>query len=129
MAYEELFSELIRREDEEDITELLNGFGLKEYNDINWLPFGGVQNNYGQIGTQQADSISALIETLVNAVDAVLQGECLKRNLDPSSSVAPRTMVEAAEQFLSVPDGNLAKISTTERTKLAERYISVMITG
>ncbi|HEY6768275.1 MAG TPA: hypothetical protein VI386_26260 [Candidatus Sulfotelmatobacter sp.] len=33
----------------------------------------------------------------------------------------PRSMSEAAEQFLNVPGGNLAKWSAAQRTELAER--------
>ena len=65
MAYEELFAELLRIETENDVSELLRNFGLIEFNDTNWLPFGGVENNYGTIGTQQADAISALVEKIV----------------------------------------------------------------
>ncbi len=38
-------------------------------------------------------------------------------------------MSEAAEQFLNIPDGNLAKWSAEQRTKLAEQNISVIVTG
>ena len=38
-------------------------------------------------------------------------------------------MSEAAEQFLNVPDGNLAKWSAAQRTELAERNISIIVTG
>jgi len=38
-------------------------------------------------------------------------------------------MVEAAEQFLNIPDGNLAKWSAAQRTELAERNIGIIVTG
>ena len=55
--------------------------------------------------------------------------ECFARNLDPRSSLVPRSMSEAAEQFLNVPEGNLAKWSAAQRTELAERNISIIVTG
>lgn len=55
--------------------------------------------------------------------------ECLARNLDPRSNLVPRSMLEAAEQFLLIPEGNLAKLSTAQRTALAEQNISIIMTG
>ncbi len=129
MAYEELFTDLLKSEREEDVTDALTVFGLEKLSDSNWLPHGGIENNYGIIGAQQADAIGALAEKVVNSIDAVLMRECFSRNLDPRSNLVPRSMVEAAEQFLNIPDGNLAKWSTAQRTELAERNIGIIVTG
>jgi hypothetical protein len=131
MAYEELFIDLLKAEREEDVTDALTVYGLEKFTDTNWIPYGGAQfeNNYGLIGTQQADSLGALVEKIVNSIDAVLMRECLARNLDPRSNLVPRTMNEAAEQFLNVPEGNLAKLSTAQRTELAEKNISIIVIG
>lgn len=126
MAYEELFTDLLKAEREEDVTDALTVFGLEKFSDSNWLPYGGIENNYGIIGAQQADAIGALVEKVVNSIDAVLMRECFARNLDPRSNLVPRSMVEAAEQFLNIPDGNLAKWSAAQRTELAERNISTV---
>jgi hypothetical protein len=131
MAYEELFNDLLKAEREEDVTDALTVYGLEKFTDSNWIPYGGelFENNYGLIGTQQADSLGALVEKVVNSIDAVLMRECLARNLDPRSNPVPRTMNEAAEQFLNIPEGNLAKLSPTKRTELAEKNISIIVTG
>ena len=60
MAYEELFTDLLKAEREEDVTDALTVFGLEKFSDSNWLPYGGIENNYGIIGAQQADAIGAL---------------------------------------------------------------------
>jgi hypothetical protein len=129
MAYEELFVDLLKAEREEDVTGALTVYGLEKFSDANWLPYGGIENNYGIIGAQQADALGALVEKVVNSIDAVLMRECFARNLDPRSNLVPRSMSEAAEQFLSIPEGNLAKLSTAQRTELAERNISIIVTG
>ena len=129
MAYEELFTDLLKAEREEDVTDALTVFGLEKFSDSNWLPYGGIENNYGIIGAQQADAIGALVEKVVNSIDAILMRECFARNLDPRSNLVPRSMSEAAEQFLNVPEGNLAKWSAAQRTELAGRNISIMVTG
>ena len=129
MAYEELFLDLLRAEREEDVTDALTVFGLEKFSDSNWLPYGGIENNFGIIGAQQADAIGALVEKAVNSIDAILMRDCFARNLDPRSNLVPRSMVEAAEQFLNIPDGNLARWSAAQRTELAERSISIIVSG
>jgi len=119
----------LKAEREEDVTDALTIFGLDKFSDSNWLPYGGIENNYGIIGAQQADAIGALVEKVVNSIDAVLMRECFAINLDPRSNIVRRSMSEAAEQFLNVPDGNLAKWSAAQRTELAERNISIIVTG
>lgn len=129
MAYEELFTDLLKAEREEDVTDALTVFGLEKFSDTNWLPYGAIENNYGIIGAQQADALGALVEKVVNSIDAVLMRECFARNLDPRSNLVPRSMSEAAEQFLAIPEGNLAKLSASQRTELAGKNISILITG
>jgi len=85
VAYEELFIDLLKAEREEDVTDALTIFGLEKFSDSNWLPYGGIENNYGIIGAQQADAIGALVEKVVNSIDAILMRECFARNLDPRS--------------------------------------------
>ena len=79
MAYEELFADLLKAEREEDVTDALMVFGLEKFSDSNWLPYGGIENNYGIIGAQQADAIGALVEKVVNSIDAILMRECFAR--------------------------------------------------
>lgn len=131
MAYEELFTDLLKAEREEDVTDALTVFGLEKFSDSNWVPYGGpmCENNFGIIGAQQADALGALVEKVINSIDAVLMRECFARNLDPRSSLVPRSMIEAAEQFLAIPEGNLAKLSTEQRTALAGQNISIIVTG
>jgi hypothetical protein len=129
MAYEELFNELLKAEQEEDVTDALTVFGLEKYSEANWLPYGKIENNFGLIGAQQADAMGALVEKIVNSIDAVLMRECYARNIDPRSNLTPRSMGEAAEQFLKIPEGNLAKLSSVQRTELAEKSINIVLTG
>ncbi len=129
MAYEDLFHGLLRCEREEDVIETLGEWGLDAYSDSDWHPYGGFDNNYGMIGAQQAEPLSALSEKVINAIDAILMRECLKRNIDPEGKDAPRDMYKAAEVFFELPSGNLAKVTTAKRTQLAEENIHLILTG
>jgi hypothetical protein len=57
--------------------------GLEKFSDSHWLPRGGVENNFGIIGEQQADAIGASVEKVGNSIDAILMRECTAGNLDP----------------------------------------------
>jgi hypothetical protein len=62
MACEEPFVDLLKAEREEDMIDALTVFGLEKFFDSNGLPYGGIENDYGIIGVQQADAIGALVE-------------------------------------------------------------------
>ncbi|MBL1410966.1 hypothetical protein [Sphingobacterium faecale] len=65
----------------------------------NWSPLGGNENNYGVIENQQASPIAALIEKITNSIDATLMRKCYEADIDPKSDDAPKSMEEARESF------------------------------
>lgn len=129
MAYDDLFEKLLKAESEEAVTAALAECGFDDFSDDHWVPYGEKDNNFGIVGAQQADPLAALVEKLVNSVDAVLMRECHVRGINPEGPEAPQSMREAAEKFLGVPEGNLARVPSTHRTALAEQNISVVFTG
>jgi hypothetical protein len=129
MAYEDLFEKLLTAETEDVVTRALQDHGLDDFSDEHWTPYGGQENNYGIVGAQQADPLGALVEKIINSIDSVLMRECYVRKLDPFGKDVPQSMAAAAEKFLGVPDGNLARISAVQRTTLAESSISIIFTG
>ena len=50
-----------------------------------WRPFGNREDNFSTIGNQSSSADGALVEKLVNSVDAVLMGECWSAGVPPSS--------------------------------------------
>lgn len=129
MAYEDLFEKLLRAETEDVVTQALAASGFGTFSDNDWTPYGGQENNYGIVGAQQADPLGALVEKIINSIDSVLMRECYARKLDPYGEDVPSSMTAAAEIFLGVPDGNLARISPVQRTALAKSNISIIFTG
>ncbi|MYI76465.1 MAG: hypothetical protein F4077_01680 [Gammaproteobacteria bacterium] len=75
-----------------------------------WRHYGDVENNWGQSGNQQSLAEAALAEKIVNSVDARLIHECRKRNINPKSTDAPRSIREAVADFFDENKGG--KIST-----------------
>ena len=120
----ELCLELLYAETEDEVIAALEEWKLWA-DGANWRPYGNVQNNRGIVGNQQSSPVAALVEKLVNSIDAVLERRCLEAGIDPTGDKAPKTMQEAMERFFGVKDGRLQNMGSTERTKLAEAVVLV----
>lgn len=70
-----------------------------------WRHYGDVENNWGQGGNQQSLAEAALVEKLVNSVDARLVNECLVAGIDPKSDKAPQSIRLAVARFFDHADG------------------------
>jgi hypothetical protein len=122
-----LFDSLLHAEHEDEVTAILRKAGYDSDDPDTWAPLGQVENNFGTVGNQQADATAALVEKIINSIDAVLMAECFKRGIDPESPMAPQSMPEAVERFFGIREGKLENITPTERTKLAERIHLVAV--
>ena len=89
---------LLHAEIESEVIEVLKTAGYWE-NPAAWRYYGDVENNWGQSGNQQSLAEAALVEKLVNSVDARLINECFVRGIDPQSDKAPRSITEAVARF------------------------------
>ncbi len=116
--------ELLSSETEDEVTVVLKKWGFWE-NANSWKPYGNVQNNRGIVSNQQSSPVAALVEKIVNSIDAVLTGECFRAGIEPTSVNAPKTMQDATEQFFQVKDGRIENQSASQRTKLAEMIVLV----
>ncbi len=115
-------------ESEEEVASLLKAKNLWTDNS-RWRNFGDVENNWSTIGNQQSDADAALVEKIVNSVDALLMKECLIRGISPSSDRAPRSIAEALELFFGITGGKIQNLTESERTRLAEKNIILAATG
>lgn len=89
---------LLRADTADEVTDLLRSVGLWDDPDA-WRLFSDTENNYSSIGNQQADAIAALIEKIINAVDARLVNACCLKGIGPESAAAPESMRAAVAQF------------------------------
>ena len=124
---EKLALELARAETEKEVIDILNRTGYWD-DDSAWREYGTTSTNFSTISTQQGNADSALVEKLVNSVDAVLMRECLKDEVDPSSASAPQSIPEAQDKFFGIYGGKLSNIDKRQRTSLAEN-IYLVATG
>lgn len=119
---------LLRAETEHEVDSILEKNGCMSDDPSIWRPFGDNENNQGTINNQQDDPTPALIEKIINSVDAVLLAKCFEKQIDPRSVGAPSSMSEAAERFFGVRKGRLDSIDSQERTELADN-IHFIATG
>jgi hypothetical protein len=132
MQAKDLCLSLMRADTEEEIIRLLKNAGYWD-DDRAWRFFGDRDTNYNQIGNQQSRSDAALVEKLVNSVDARLLNECLVQGINPESSSAPQNIRQAIARFFeenpSSPTAGLIKEWTnSKRTEIA-KSITLAATG
>lgn len=125
---------LMKADSEEDVISILNDAGFWE-DEKNWRFYGDYENNYNTIGNQQSSPDAALVEKLVNAVDARLMNECLVRDIAPESEAAPQNIQDAVAQFFEgdanpnrATAGLVREWDTAKRTEVA-RGITLAATG
>jgi len=125
-AYE-LCIKLLKTDSEEEVIQLLTKAGYWN-DDSAWHYLGDSPANYSIAGNQQSNPVSALVEKIVNSVDAVLVNSCREHGIDPKSDKAPNNMFEAVEKFFGVKEGKIESLTSEQRTKLADN-IHMICTG
>ena len=115
---------LAKSESEKEVIDILKKWGYWD-NPTAWRYYGDNENNFAVIGNQQSAPDSALVEKIVNSVDAVLMRECLRRGIDPESNDAPPTIEDALDKFFGIKYGILTNLLPSERRKLAENILLV----
>jgi hypothetical protein len=119
LDWDGVFNDLLRAELESEVFHVLETHEL--LNDDLWVPLGGLENNFGIVASQQDDASAALVEKLINGIDANLMVECFTRGIEPEGAAAPASMSEAVEQFFGVPHGRIGELTQAEQRTLAFR--------
>jgi hypothetical protein len=134
MNEKELCLGLMKADTEQEVIDILTRAGFWDSAD-SWRPYGDNESNYSIIGNQAARSDAALVEKVVNAVDARLLNECLARGIDPEGPSAPPSIQSAVAMFFepelgsaSRTAGRLEEWPGSKRTEVA-RGITLAATG
>ncbi|MEC2158012.1 hypothetical protein [Virgibacillus halodenitrificans] len=122
----EIAISLAKCESEEEIISYLKSENL--WSSDNWREYGDNENNFSIIGNQQNSPDAALVEKLINSVDAVLMKECYINGIDPKSDLAPKDIKTALSHFYNIPGGDLSSLASKVRGKLANN-IGFVATG
>jgi hypothetical protein len=124
MSLKDLCYALIHTESEDEVIDILKKENYWDDSE-NWQFFGEDENNYSIIGNQQSKPETAIVEKIINSVDAMLMGECLSQKIKPESTDAPKNINDALLKFFKIHDGKLTNISAKERSKLADNICFV----
>lgn len=129
----QLCLDLLHADTEEQVIALLKAEGYWDNPDV-WQPFGGREDNFSVIGNQSSNADAALVEKLVNSVDAILMGECRAAGIVHNSPDAPQTIKEAVAQFFAgdrakaETQGDISNWPSEKRRELSNR-ITLAATG
>ena len=123
---EDLLKRLLEAQTEQQVHLCLSDAGLLD--DGCWRPYGGRSNNSGSFLNQQASARGALVEKVINSIDAVLMARAFERGDIPSGR-APASMFEAAARYFDIPSGRLAKIDQRQRAAIARDAVQVVLSG
>lgn len=133
MSNATLCTSLMRADTEAEVIGILQDAGYWD-NPFAWRPVGDDQNNFATIGNQQSEAIAALVEKIVNGVDARLIDACLLSGIDPEGPEAPRSVRAAVARFFEGKedpadhDGRIAEWPSSTATKQG-RLLTVTATG
>lgn len=123
---------LMHSDTEDEAYEVLKASGYWD-DDAVWRFFGDNENNFATIGNQQSRPEAALVEKLVNSIDARLINECLVRGIEDEGPGAPASIRDAVALFFeegaSGPDaGRVKNWVDTMRTREG-RLITLSASG
>lgn len=125
---------LLKADSEEEVIQILRNANYWDDSDC-WRDFDDNPGNFSTCGNQQSSPDYALVEKVVNSLDAILIRRCLEEGIDPEGNDAPRSVREAVATFIENsqnPTGSRAGLSTEwGNKKIAEvsRQITVATTG
>lgn len=114
MNIPQLFWDLYRASTEAEVDAVLTRYPELDAPG-SWRPYGGNESNFGVVENQQASPIPALVEKLINSIDAILMRRCLEEEIDPCSPAAPRSVEEAIGRFF--PDARSWDLSTFRKAQ------------
>jgi len=124
---------LLRADTEEEIIKILKGKGFWDNHKL-WRYYGDKEDNFSTVGNQQSRPEAALVEKVVNSVDAVLMNECWLRGILPQDSDAPKSIHEAVSLYFTGDTrkydtlGHIGYWASQKRTEVS-RLITIAATG
>lgn len=129
MSIRELCLKLMKLDNEVEVIEAVRQAGYWDRLEY-WRDFGDNENNFSIAGAQQSDATAALVEKLINSIDARLMNEVQLSGIDPKSSEAPNSVQDAVAKYFITGDryGVIRNWTNKERVGHASK-IAVVATG
>ncbi len=109
--------------------EVIDVLGKLWDDDSAWKEMDESSGNWSTIGNQQSAPDTALVEKLINSVDAVMIDQCLRSGIKPDSEEAPKNIAEAQKKYFGISGGKLSSIDASARARIAENVMLVATGG
>lgn len=131
-ANHELCLSLMNADSEAEVIGVLTDAGYWD-DEKAWRYYGDRETNYNSVGNQSSKPDVAIVEKIVNSVDARLLLECQLRGIDPEGPDAPPTIRAAVAEYFedgskSATAGLVREWQSKKRTEVS-RGITLAATG
>lgn len=120
--------DLLHADSEADAISVLRKAGLWD-DPKAWRLFGDQEGNYATIGNQQSRPEAALVEKIINSVDARLLNACRVAGIDPQSASAPSSVPDAVARFFPGNGGATLRNWAGAARKREAAFITLAATG
>lgn len=123
----EMFQRLLTLISSKEIADLIENDDFFKSDNCKWVPYGRRENNAGQIEGQMKDSSNALVEKLINSIDALLMRRCYEvEGVAPNSKdpKLPKSLSEALTKYF----GDEEEINK-KRSEWAKQHLVVLAEG
>src|SRR3989344_3423833 len=123
----EIFSELLSIASSDEVASLIDSNDFFKPENCDWKPYGGRDNNAGQVEGQMKSSSNALVEKLTNSIDSLLMRRCYEiegEAPDSKNPKLPKSLSEAISKYF----GGEEEINK-KRSDWAKRHLVVLAEG
>src|SRR3990167_11150362 len=93
----DMFLKLLSIASSDEIASLIENDDFFKPENCDWKPYGGRENNAGQIEGQMKSSSNALVEKLINSIDALLMRRCYEVEGAAPDSKDPKLPISLSE--------------------------------
>ena len=122
-----MFLKLLSVVSSDEIASLIDNDNFFKLENCDWKPYGGRENNAGQVEGQMKSSSNALVEKLTNAIDALLMRRCYEVEgtaPDSKDPKLPKSLSEAITKYFGGEDEINKK-----RSEWAKQHLVVLAEG
>jgi hypothetical protein len=98
----EIFSNLLSIASSDEVASLIDSNDFFKSENCDWKPYGGRDNNAGQVEGQMKSSSNALVEKLTNAIDSLIMRRCYEvegEAPDSKNPKLPKSLSEAISKY------------------------------
>jgi hypothetical protein len=124
---------LLQADTEKAVIQILKDKGFWDDQKL-WRYYGDKEDNFSTVGNQQSRPEAALVEKVINSVDAVLMNACWLTGISPENSAAPKSIPEAVALYFAgdaskyETHGHIGYWTSQKRTEIS-RLITIVATG